>query len=245
VVFVPLGGWLAATQPVQPLGWAIVTLSALLEAVYYWTLAQAYRYGDLSQVYPIARGTAPLLVPLLAAVFIGERPSPVTLAGIGIVVVCVVVLLLPGWDRAGLRSLAHAGRGTLYALLTGAIIATYSTVDKRGVALMPPALYAYLLFTGLTLALLPLIVPQRAAVVDHWRRHRGAIVVVGLLTPLAYGLVLVALTITPVSSVAAAREVSVVIAAVLGAVFLGEPYGARRVLASAGIACGLGLLVLG
>jgi drug/metabolite transporter (DMT)-like permease len=244
-VFLPLGGWLAATQPIQPPGWAVVTLSAVLEAVYYWSLAQAYRYGDLSQVYPVARGTAPLLVPLLASVFLGERPSPITVAGIVMVVSGVMLLLVPAVDWAGLRSLLRGSRGTLYALLTGAIIATYSIVDKRGVALVSPPLYAYLLFAGLTVALLPLILPQRAAVVGEWRRHRVPILAVGVLTPLAYGLVLVALTITPVSSVAAAREVSVVIAAILGAVLLHEPYGRRRVLASSGIAIGLGLLVLG
>jgi drug/metabolite transporter (DMT)-like permease len=241
----PLGGWLAATQPVQPLGWTIVTLSAVLEAGYYWSLAQAYRYGDLSQVYPIARGTAPLLVPLLATVFLGERPSAMTIAGIVVVVGGVLLLLVPAVDWAGLRTLLRGSRGTLYALLTGGIIATYSIVDKRGVALISPPLYAYLLFTGLTVALLPLVLPQRAAVRSEWRRHRGPILAVGVLTPLAYGLVLVALTITPVSSVAAAREVSVVIAAVLGALLLHEPYGLRRVLASSGIAVGLGLLVLG
>jgi drug/metabolite transporter (DMT)-like permease len=82
-------------------------------------------------------------------------------------------------------------------------------------------------------------------VLSQWRRHRGAILVVGVLAPLAYGLVLLALTITPVSSVAAAREISVVIAAVLGALVLHEPYGRRRVLGSAWIALGLALLVLG
>ena len=214
--------------------------SALLEAAYYWSLAQAYRYGDLSQVYPIARGTAPLVVPLLAVVFLGEHPSPLAIAGIVVIVAGVVLLLAPGKPMRAMR-----GRGTLYALLTGVIIAAYSTLDKRGVALVPAPLYAYLLFVGLTVALLPAILPRRAAVLGQWRTHRGAIVTVGILTPLAYGLVLLALTIAPVSSVAAAREVSVVIAAVLGVVVLREPYGRRRLFGSAWIAVGLGLLVLG
>src|SRR5690242_4439473 len=85
VVFLPLGLWLALTQPVEPSGWAVVALSALLEAFYYWTLSQAYRYGELSLVYPIARGSAPILVPLLAAAFLGERLSPLAAGGIVLV----------------------------------------------------------------------------------------------------------------------------------------------------------------
>src|SRR6266536_3187502 len=87
VLFLPLGVWLALTQPVEPAGWAVVALSAALEALYYWTLSQAYRYGDLSLVYPIARGSAPILVPLLAAIFLGERLSAPAAGGIGLVVV--------------------------------------------------------------------------------------------------------------------------------------------------------------
>jgi drug/metabolite transporter (DMT)-like permease len=247
VLFFPLGVWLAATQPVAPLGWPIVTLSALLEAAYFWALAQAYRYGDLSQVYPVARGTAPLFVLILAVTLLGERPSLLAVTGIVVVVAGVLLLLAPAVDHTALQTLGRAvrQRGMQYALLTGAIIATYSILDKRGVALMSPALYAYLLFAGLTLALVPVVRRQRKTIGETWRRHRGAIVAVGVLSPLAYGLVLLALTITPVSSVAAAREISVVIAAVLGALVLHEPYGRRRVFGSAWIAVGLGLLVLG
>ena len=81
VLFLPLGVWLLLTEPIPPLGWAVVALSAGLEALYYWTLAQAYRYGDLSLVYPIARGTAPILVPILAALFLGERLSGLATGG--------------------------------------------------------------------------------------------------------------------------------------------------------------------
>src|SRR5215218_9162823 len=81
ILFLPLGAWLLLTEPIPLLGWAVVGISAILEALYYWTLAQAYRYGDLSLVYPIARGTAPILVPLLAAALLGERLSAVAAGG--------------------------------------------------------------------------------------------------------------------------------------------------------------------
>jgi drug/metabolite transporter (DMT)-like permease len=246
-VFLPLGAWLLLTQPVEPAGWAVVTLSAGLEALYYWTLSQAYRYGDLSLVYPLARGSAPILVPLLAAIFLGERLSAVAAGGIGLVVVGIVAINLPSLAWSGPHGLvATAGQlGTRYALLTGLVIATYSSLDKHGVALVPPLLYGYLLFVGLTLALVPLVRPQWDGVKREWAAHRASIAVVGLLTPASYGLVLFALTLAPVSYVAAAREISVVLAAVLGAVVLHERYGRQRLLGSVAITAGLVLLVLG
>ena len=206
VLFLPLGLWLVLTQPVEPTGWAVVAVSAALEALYYWTLSQAYRYGDLSVVYPIARGSAPILVPLLAAAFLGERLSALAAGGIGLVVVGMLAMHLTSFDWSDRRGLARLGgeRGTRYALLTGLVIATYSTLDKRGVALVPPLLYGYLLFVGLTVMLLPLLRGRWGLVAKEWRLHRTSILVVGLLTPLSYGLVLLALTLAPVSYVSAA-----------------------------------------
>jgi drug/metabolite transporter (DMT)-like permease len=247
VLFLPIGVWLLLTQPISPIGWAVVTLSALLEALYYWTLAQAYRYGDLSVVYPIARGTAPILVPLLATVFLGERLSSLAAGGIGLVVIGTVALHVRqlGWPSIGAIAEVAGQRGTRYALLTGLVIATYSSLDKYGVTLVPPVLYGYLLFCGLTLALVPLVNRRREAIMLEWKARRGSILVVGILTPVSYGLVLLALTQAPVSYVAAAREVSVVLAALLGALVLHEGYGRQRLLGSAAIAAGLALLVLG
>src|SRR3954469_6791561 len=118
VAFAPLGIWLTLTQPVEPAGWAVVAVSAALEAVYYWTLSQAYRYGDLSLVYPIARGSAPILVPLLAAVFLGERLSPLAVGGIGLVVVGILAMHLTSLRWSGPGGIAaQAGHlGTRYAL---------------------------------------------------------------------------------------------------------------------------------
>jgi drug/metabolite transporter (DMT)-like permease len=247
ILFLPVGVWLLLTQPIPPAGWGVVALSALLEALYYWTLAQAYRYGDLSVVYPIARGTAPILVPLLAAIFLGERLAPLAAGGIGLVVVGTVVLHVRQLAWPTVRAVTEvAGQlGTRYALLTGLVIATYSTLDKYGVTLVTPVLYGYLLFSGLTLALVPLVSRQPGAVAMEWKLRRGSILVVGILTPVSYGLVLLALTLAPVSYVAAAREVSVVLAALLGALVLHEGYGRQRLLGSAAIAAGLALLVLG
>ena len=248
VGFVPLGGWLLArADPIPPAGWGAVGLSAILEALYFWTLAQAYRYGDLSLVYPIARGTAPILVPLLATIFLGERLPGLAMLGIGLVALGTVVVNLRNLGRPSLGGLLEVVRqkGTSYALLTGLVIAAYSALDKYGVSLVPPTLYGCLLFVGLTLILLPVAMVHRRAMALEWKLHRGSVVAVGLLTPLSYLLVLLALTLAPVSYVAAAREVSVVLAAVLGAVVLHEGYGRQRLLGSTAIATGLMLLVLG
>ena len=156
---------------------------------YYWTLSQAYRYGDLSLVYPLARGSAPVLVPLLAAMFLGEHLTALAAGGIALVAVGILTIHLPvgvwsgGWSGPHGIAATLGQLGTRYALLTGLVIATYSSLDKRGVALVPPLLYAYLLFVGLTAALVPLVRPQWDAVVREWASHRNSIIVVGLLTP--------------------------------------------------------------
>ncbi|MBV9354803.1 MAG: EamA family transporter [Chloroflexi bacterium] len=247
VLFLPLGLWLVGTHPLPAAGLLVLAASCCLEAAYFWSLARAYHHGDLSLVYPIARGSAPLLVPVLAVVLLGERLS--LTAGLGILAVVGGALLiqLSSLSRAALPGLLARVRqpGTAFALLTGAIIALYSTLDKRGVSLILPTLYAYLLFPGVCLALLPLVAPRAHQLTNQWRRHWRAVLTVGLLAPIAYGLVLVALSLAPVSSVAAAREVSVVIAAVLGTRVLREPYGRPRLLGSAVIAGGLALLVVG
>ena len=247
ILFLPLGAWLLLTEPIPLSGWGVLGLSAILEALYYWTLAQAYRYGDLSLVYPIARGTAPILVPLLAAVFLGERLSAAAAGGIGLVVLGTVVINTRSLGRPSLGAIREIVNqlGTRYALLTGLVIAAYSSLDKYGVSLVRPLLYGYLLFLGLTLTLLPLVLRQRQALASEWRLHRGSIVIVGVLAPSSYLLVLLALTLAPVSYVAAAREVSVVLAALLGALVLHEVYGRQRLLGSTCIAAGLMLLVLG
>jgi drug/metabolite transporter (DMT)-like permease len=246
-LFLPIGVWLLLTEPISVAAWGIVGASAGLEALYYWTLAQAYRHGDLSLVYPMARGTAPILVPILAALFLGERLSGLAGAGIGLVVLGTVAIHARslGWPSLGAIGEVLGQPGTRYALLTGLVIAAYSTLDKYGVSLVRPVLYAYLLFAGLSAILLPVVLRRRSALVREWKLRQGSIVVVGLLAPASYGLVLLALTLAPVSYVAAAREVSVVLAAILGAVVLHEGYGPQRLLGSTAIAAGLMLLVLG
>jgi drug/metabolite transporter (DMT)-like permease len=230
--------------PVPPAGWVFIALSGALEAAYFLLLGGAYQRGDLSLVYPLARGSAILFVALLAGGALGERVPLLGLAGIGGIVAGVYVLHLRALDRrallAPLRSVRE--RPSQLALLTGAIIAGYSVVDKAGVQHVAPGPYLYLTFVVAGLILTPyMLLARRSAAVAEWQANRGRILVVAVLSVVTYGLVLAVLTTSRVSYVAAVREIAVVFAAVLGAVVLREPFGDKKVagalLIFAGIVC--------
>ncbi len=220
--------------------WPGVVGAAVIRAAYLAALGTAYARGDLSLVYPLARGTAPLLVPPLAVLFLGERPSVIGWAGILIIGLGVYVLHLPGFRAALLAPLQalrspHAG----YALLTGCLTTTYSLVDawniRRGV---PPLLYAYLTIPIAALLLTPVVGRYPEALAEERRTGRWAILAVGVLMTGGYLLILLALRLSPVSYVAPARELSIVVGTLLGLVALGERHHGPRL-------AGAGLIVVG
>ena len=135
---------------------------------------------------------------------------------------------------------------TRYAMLTGVTIAAYALVDKRGVGHVQPFLYMYLMTLGSAVGLYPYILHARGfgAIQQEWRANFGPIVVAGLLTFLAYGLVLTAFSFSRVSYVAPAREVGIVIGVLMGVFLLKEPFGAGRLLGSGFIFGGLVLIAL-
>jgi len=205
--------------------------SGLLHVVYYASLQRAYASGDLSVVYPLARGAGPLLSVAAAILFLGERPGTLGLAG-GLLIVAGVLSLVAGGSRAG----------TGAALTTGAAIAAYTVWDAHAVGPLnqPPIVY----FWGAELIRVLLLSPLVRDPGTAWRENRRAIVGVGTLSPLAYVLVLFALTRAPVSLVAPVRESSVVIGALLGARVLGEGHLGRRIAAACAIAVGIAALAL-
>jgi drug/metabolite transporter (DMT)-like permease len=221
-----------------------VALGATLRAAYFMALGAAYTRGDLSLVYPLARGIAPVLVPAAAVVVLGERLTLPAAAGIALVTVGVYVMNVPRLTRAGLLApLAALGSpAARFAALTGLLTASYSVVDKWTIdSGVPPAWYAYLTIPVAALLLTPLAWshPRRNA---EWRAHRGAIVAVSVLMTASYLLVLWALRTTPVSHVAPAREVAIVFGAILGALVLREPHGRQRVVGALLIVLGVALL---
>ena len=230
----------ARIGPVEVLWMAV---NAALNVAYGIFLLRGYRAGDLSVVYPLARGTGPVLALVGAIAIFGERPTPLAIAGALAIVAGIFVLT---GDPRKLRA-RGAGPAIGYALLTGVTIGAYTLWDKRGVSglLIPPIVYEWGANVFRSLILAPLALPHWPAVVAEWRTNRRALVAVAALSPLAYVLVLTALTVSPVSYVAPAREIGILIGVVLGARTLAEGDIGRRSMAAILMVGGIVALALG
>jgi drug/metabolite transporter (DMT)-like permease len=217
--------------------------SGVLHLGYFVLLQRGYAVGDLSLVYPLARGTGPLLATAAAILLLGERPSALALLGILTIAAGVFALT---WEPGGSTGPAF-GWSVIYGLLTGAFIAAYTIWDKQAVSavLVPPLLLSWATTVVTTLLLTPMALSRREKVLAAWREHRPEALGVAVLSPLSYILVLTALVFTPVSYVAPAREVSILIGAAMGASLLAEGDARRRLLAAAAIVAGVVALALG
>jgi len=213
--------------------WPFLIASTLIHYIYYAFLVYSYRLGDLSQVYPIARGIVPVLVALGAMVFAGETLPLAMWFGILVISFGIAVLSLAGWNRM-------SSAPVLAALGTGLIIAMYSVVDGIGVRLsQSPMGYIGWLFLGEIPVFLFVSLRRRG----QWAKVSGRILAFGLFgglcAALAYGLVLYAKTIAPLGAVSAVRESSVIVAALIGALLLGERHWRWRIGAAAIVAAGI------
>lgn len=248
VMLAPLGGWLLYRYPPPPPGWWLALASAVLHVAYFTLLGRGYSRGDLSLVYPIARGIGPMLVPVLAVLTLGERMALPAIAGVGCIVLGIG--LVSWWGRLGelLRqpgTLLRDG-GIRYAVLTGLTITIYTLVDKRGVGYVQPFLFVYLLTLGAAIGLFPYILRNHSwgEVRREWQAGVWPILAAAGLMFLAYGLVLTAFALSQVSYAAPAREVGIVIGVLLGVFLLKERFGTGRLLGSGFIVLGLGLIAL-
>lgn len=235
---------IAVQRPrVTPLGFLFIAGSALLHLAYFLLLQRGYRAGDLSLVYPLARGTGPLLSTAAAVALLGERPTPVTLLGVALVAVSVVVFV----SGPGALQVTGARWAIGYGLLTGLTIAGYTLWDAYAVSalLLPPLVLNWSVGLGRTILLLPVALRQWPQVRAAWDAHRREAFGIAVLSPLSYLLVLTALVFTPVSSVAPARESSILIGAVLGAHLLAEGDARRRLLAAGAMVLGVAALAIG
>lgn len=226
--------------------WLFIGGSAVLHLAYFLTLQAGYRRGDLSLVYPLARGTAPLLTTIGAIVFLAERPGALALTGIALIIGSVF-FLTGGINALRKPQAAGSGDAVRFGLLTGMWIAGYSLWDKYavGVLLLNPLLFSWLSSVARAVILLPAAAARRAELRDLWRQHRLTTLLVAFLSSLAYILVLTAMSFTDVSYVAPAREVSILFGAFLGAQLLGEGNVRQRLLAAGGMAAGVACLALG
>jgi drug/metabolite transporter (DMT)-like permease len=221
---------------VEPAAWPFIALSSVLEIVYFVLLVAAYERADLSLVYPIARGSAPVIVLALSVAFIGAPTSAAQIVGVGLVAAGVFVV-------RGIRGGAR-WRHVALALGVALAIASYVVVDKEGVQYADPITYGVLILGIPGIVATGYVVsrggPRRLAVAFNWRSALG-----GAFSMAAYALVLIALTTAPAASVSAVRESSVVIAAILGAVVLKEKSGPGRVVGSLIVLAGVVLVVIG
>ena len=219
--------------------------TAVLHIAYFVTLQRGYRVGDLSLVYPLARGTGPFLATLAAIIFFSERPSTLALIGAGFTVTSV--FWFAGGTQLFLKQSADSAIAIRYGLTVGLLIASYTLWDKYAVAilLIPPLFYDWASNVLRATLLSPVAVRQWDEVKMHWQRHRLEVFVVAILSPLSYILILSALQFSPVSYIAPAREISILIGAIMGASLLKEGDVKRRIGAALLMVIGVILLAIG
>lgn len=244
----PAAGFAVADE----FGWTALWFAlgtTALHAIYGVALTRGYYLGDLSSVYPVARGMGPALVPILAVIIFGETVSGAAWAGIALVVIGIYVIHV---DQRTWRDVSHPLRSlatpaTRVALFTGLVISCYTLWDKAGLdhGIPPMTLIGFTLI-GNVLGLLPAVFWARDSgqLTNEWATHRPSIVAAGLLAPLGYTLVLIALTTSRVSYVAPSREIGIVIGAALGVFLLAEGYGLTRITGSALVVAGVIILAL-
>ncbi|MGP3989499.1 EamA family transporter [Streptomyces sp. 3N207] len=246
------GAVLACFVPLPAAGaWPPLLVSAALHVLYQALLMRSFRMGEFGQMYPIARGTAPLVVTVLAAVFVHEMPDPWQLAGVLLASAGLVGVAL--W---GLRGKGHSGAGTgagpqwpalTAAVCTGLAIAAYTVVDGVGVRASGTSLgyIAWLMILeGLAIPAWA-IATRRRELAAQLRPVALRGLLGGALSVLAYGLVLWAQTRAPLAPVAALRESSIIAGAAIGAVFFKERFGWPRTAASVLMVGGIALMLHG
>lgn len=245
LIYAPLAAGILWWQ--QPaFGWpqyGLILASAVLHTAYYLLLDRGYRSGDLSVVYPIARGSGPLITVLVAVLLLGEHPS--ALAVTGALLIGGGAVALTG-DPRKLRESGHL-HAVGFALLTGCMIASYTVVDKLAVwaYLVPPLVQDWATNLGRVVVMAPMALRRGAEIRPTWRRARKEIVLVAVLCPLSYIMVLTAMVFTPVSYVAPAREISILVAALMGTQLLAEGDARRRLAAAGAMVAGIVCLALG
>ena len=245
-IFAPLAAAVVVTgERVGILGLFFMFGTGVLHVGYFLSLQKGYQVGDLSVVYPLARGVGPLLASGVAILFLGERAGPVAVGGILLIVLGVFLL---AWEPdEGGKSSGGRWLGVAFGLLTGVFVAAYTLWDKVAVSdlALSPILYYWGSLLIQTTILLPVALRRRDEVVGAWRSHRVETLGIAVLSPVAYFLVLVALVFAPVSRIAPAREVGILIGTLLGGNLLAEGGLGRRLTASFCVVLGIVALAFG
>jgi len=252
LLWAPLGLWVArdAVPRWGATEWGLIVASALVHLVYFNVLLKGYRVSDLTVVYPVARGTGPLLSSVGAMVLLAETPSLWSLLGLA-AVVAGIWLIAGGpslWQKAhdpAQRARVMAGLG--WGGLTGVLIAGYTLIDGYAVkvVLISPILVDYLGNAARIPFMLPSVWRDRDGFAAAWRSQWRYALLMAAISPLAYVLVLYAVQLAPLSHVAPAREVSMLFAALIGGRLLGEADRGARLAGAALMAVGVVALAAG
>jgi drug/metabolite transporter (DMT)-like permease len=218
--------------------WPFAIASALFQITYFLLVARTYQIADMSQAYPLMRGTAPLIVALVSVFRLGDTLSPI--AWSGVIGICL------GIFNIALGSKLKDRKGLFFALLNALVIAAYTLIDGIGVRRSgAPAAYTLWVFlvTGLPLTLWAMTA-KRSSFLPYLRRYWRLGIAGGIGTTASYGLALWAMTLVPVAIVAALRETSILFGIIIAALVLKEPVGPRRVISACIIAGGAAILRL-
>jgi drug/metabolite transporter (DMT)-like permease len=227
ILLLPLaiGVTMFQSQPISSLGWIFIIGSSILHLVYFVSLQAGYRNGDLSLVYPTARSLGPLTAMVLATIFMSEVPT--IQGGIGAIIIVGGVYALTG----GKKQVTNKTTLSLaFGITAGLMIGSYTVWDAYAVSVLalPPILLHYWDNVMRTVILLPTAIKRRAIVAKHWRDHKIEVLGISVLSPLAYILILYAMSFTPVAYVAPLREVSVLLTVLAGSLILGEGHLKHR-----------------
>jgi drug/metabolite transporter (DMT)-like permease len=226
--------------------WPLALVSSVLEVGYVVLLMSAYGAADFSVVYPIARGAAPLLLLLWAVLFLGERPSAAGLTGLGIAAAGLALVGLGPRAVAGGVTTPALARGTRRALLVALIISAYSAIDGAAVKHADPAAYSVAVYVLTSLLFAPILIARAGwpAIARAGRAHWGLALTVGIAQCVGYTGVLYVYSRGSVAYAGAIRESSIVLGALAGWLWLGEGFGARRVLGALAAFAGILLIAL-
>ena len=243
VLYLPLAVFLLQRDSIPPQAWLFALGSVSFEVVYFLALARAYRLAPLITVYPIARGTSPVLAALFGLAFTGMTATPLGLAGIVMIALGVFFVNQQSLSLTRVRS-AFANQGAFYALLTGTCTAVYSVFDWFGAHVMSGILFIYIVYIGIAIgkwAADRVLLPS----VSHialFRRHPVKILIGGALAFSVNAAVLYCMQTTPVAYVTAVREVGILFTAIIGVIWLKESVTLPKAVSIIAIVVGIFLI---
>lgn len=233
--------------PPDPASWPFLAASVVLQTGYLVLLTAAYHHADFATAYPLARGLAVLLVGIVSATVLGEHLAPLQVVGVGVIVAALLSLVVVGRDPGCAGSAQTLG--LWLAVATGVVVATYTLVDGVGVRRSgsTPGYAAWLFLAhGLTaVGAAALLARGRPSYRPVLRVHWPVGIAAGMLSVVAYGIVLWAQSVAPLALVSALRETSVLLAGVLGFLFFHEPFRTSRTVATVAALVGVIALQVG